>query len=225
MQLGIVQGARTLKYRDQEGQNNGEAAFPVLCQLLTFFSLFNCSVVAASLCLCLSLCFSISPSLGLSLNILLFLTLTLSSFCRRTCLSVGLSFRAPKHSADKALCRAADVDAECTVAAMAVLEREGRFPPVSSSSSFLSSYPPSALPKTSTTPAPVAGGGQRRGGRWSPPEVGVDFRRFVAAVRAVLLFEGERVQLHLRKKLKAARAYTRLQLEATDDRRMRNRRW
>lgn len=37
--------------------------------------------------------------------------------------------------------------------------------------------------------APISGGG--RGGFWrSPPEVDVDFRRFTAAVRAILLFEG-----------------------------------
>eukprot|EP00903_Cladosiphon_okamuranus_P012853 g12010.t1 len=100
----------------------------------------------------------------------------------------------------EALCRAAEIDSECISAAMAVLEREGRFSPsscaASSPSTSSPSHPASASSsKKATGSAPVAGGGLGLGlgrgrGRWNPPETGVDFRRFVAAVRAVLLFEG-----------------------------------
>lgn len=78
---------------------------------------------------------------------------------------------------------------------MAVLEREGRFSPLSSSAPFSpSSCPAPASSKKVMAIALVAGEG-RGGGWWTPAEVGVDFQRFVAAVRAVLLFEGECVAL------------------------------
>ncbi|CAM9939354.1 unnamed protein product [Ectocarpus sp. 4 AP-2014] len=93
----------------------------------------------------------------------------------------------------EALCRAAKVDDECTGAALAVLEREGRF--CSSSSSPGSASAPAPAPSSHhavmvAAAAPISGGG--RGGFWRspPPEVDVDFRRFTAAVRAILLFEG-----------------------------------
>lgn len=77
---------------------------------------------------------------------------------------------------------------------MAVLEREGRFSSFSSSSSSSSSsYPAPAPSNNATTTTEAAPSPGRVGGWWNPPEVGVGFRRFVAAVRAVLLFEGEGV--------------------------------
>ncbi|CAM9516802.1 unnamed protein product, partial [Ectocarpus fasciculatus] len=93
----------------------------------------------------------------------------------------------------EAMCRAAEVDDECTGAALAVLEREGRF---CASSSPVSAAPTPAPPSSHhaamvAAEAPMSGGGGRGGGVWrSPPEVDVDFRRFTAAVRAILLFEG-----------------------------------
>ncbi|CAM9681897.1 unnamed protein product, partial [Ectocarpus sp. 13 AM-2016] len=92
----------------------------------------------------------------------------------------------------EALCRAAEVDDECTGAALAVLEREGRFCASSSSPVSAPALAPSshhAVMVAAAAPISRVGG---RGGFWrSPPsEVDVDFRRFTAAVRAILLFEG-----------------------------------
>ncbi|CAN0188937.1 unnamed protein product [Ectocarpus sp. 12 AP-2014] len=92
----------------------------------------------------------------------------------------------------EALCWAAEVDDECTGAALAVLEREGRL--CASSSSPVSAPAPApsshhAVMVAAAAPISEWGG---RGGLWRspPPDVDVDFRRFTAAVRAILLFEG-----------------------------------
>jgi len=109
------------------------------------------------------------------------------------------------------LCQAAEIDADSTAAAVAVLEREGHFSVSSSSraapcsgdggsgvpfffsSARLTSAPPTKV--AAATAAPLVGWGGTRGGGWRPftSEAGVDFRRFVAAVRSILLFEGAEV--------------------------------
>lgn len=97
--------------------------------------------------------------------------------------SVSRLLQSHHSNSSKALLTGAGVDAECRAAAMAALEREGSI--------------------SSSATGAITDGGEGAGGDGAAAVVrqrihtsGVNFSRFVAAVRAVLLFEGTRCKLY-----------------------------